>query len=223
MALWPTNCDLRSQTEMLMLTIVDYKAGNLTSVKLALKSIGVAGTITSAPETVASADRIIFPGVGAAGSAMQNLRTLGLDDALREAVGRGVPLLGICVGMQVLLDFSEEDGGTEMLGFIPGRVVKFQSSNPWDKVPQIGWNTAVWPSKVAEHPFFKGINNGSDFYFVHSYYPVPKNGAHVLASTDYAGTKFASILQKENILATQFHPEKSGTLGLQLLRNFVDL
>ena len=205
-----------------MLAIVDYKAGNLTSVKLALETVGAEGTITSDPDTVASADRIIFPGVGAAGSAIKTLKTLGLDEALRDAVRRGTPLLGICVGMQVLLDFSEEDGGTEMLGFIPGRVIRFRPTDRWDKVPQIGWNSVRWTPENIGHPFFKDIDNGTDFYFVHSFYPVPRHPKHILAETDYAGSSFASVLRHENILATQFHPEKSGRLGLQLLTNFVE-
>jgi glutamine amidotransferase len=204
-----------------MLAIIDYKAGNLTSVKLALETIGVAGTITSDPNVVANANRIIFPGVGAAGAAMHNLRTLGLDAALRDVVRRGVPLLGICVGMQVLLDFSEEDGGTDLLGFIPGRVVRFQPTNQWDKVPQIGWNSVSWsPKNAADSPILREVANESDFYFVHSFYPKPENNSHVFAQTNYAGTTFASMILYENIVATQFHPEKSGKIGLKLLENF---
>jgi glutamine amidotransferase len=204
-----------------VLAIIDYKAGNMTSVQLALKTLGVGGTITSDPKTVTDAERVIFPGVGAAGAAMQNLRNFGLDDALRDIVRRGVPLLGICLGMQVLLDFSEEDGGTEMLGLIHGRVVRFSPTNSWDKVPQIGWNSAYWSQENAESVFFQKMTNPSDFYFVHSYYPVPDQSSHIMAQTDYAGTTFASILQCENIIATQFHPEKSGKIGLQLLENFI--
>lgn len=206
-----------------MLAIVDYKAGNLTSVRLALESIGAEATITSDPDVVARADRVIFPGVGAAGSAMQNLKNFGLDDALRTVVGRGVPLLGICVGMQVLLDFSEEDGGTEMLGFIPGRVLRFRPTERWTKVPQIGWNNVRFASKdAARLPIFRDIADGDDFYFVHSFYPAPQNEEHVLARAEYAETVFSSVIRHENILATQFHPEKSGRVGLKLLENFVN-
>ena len=208
-----------------MLAIVDYKAGNLTSVQLALKTIDVAGVVTSDPHVVASADRIIFPGVGAAGAAMNNLRRMGIDEALRDAVRKGTPLLGICVGMQILLDFSEEDAGTNTLGIVPGRVVKFQpanrrDANRRDKVPQIGWNSVSWSAENSNHPFLNSIPNGSDFYFVHSFYSVPKNPEHTLATTEYTGETFASILHRANVIAVQFHPEKSGENGLKLLANF---
>jgi glutamine amidotransferase len=204
-----------------VLVIVDYKAGNLTSVKLALETLGVTGVITSDPQTVAAADRIIFPGVGAAGAAMDNLRRLGLDEALRDAVLRKErPMLGICVGIQVLLDFSEEDGGTETLGFVPGRVIKFQPANRRDKVPQIGWNSVTWSEESGNHPCLKGIANGSDFYFVHSFYSAPQDAKWTLAATEYAGTTFTSVLCRGNVIAVQFHPEKSGKNGLQFLDNF---
>jgi glutamine amidotransferase len=199
------------------LAIVDYKAGNLTSVKLALETVGAAGTITSDPEIIRSSGRVIFPGVGAAGAAMENLRRFGIDEALKDVVQNGKPLLGICVGMQVLLEHSEEDGGTAMLGIIPGRVVRFQPPDRRDKVPQIGWNSV---EQKTDLPIFTDIPTGSDFYFVHSYYPVPQNPMHVAALTEYAGIAFASVIQYENITATQFHPEKSGKIGLQLLENF---
>ena len=203
-----------------MLAIVDFKAGNLTSVQLALKTVGVTGVITSDPHVVASADRIIFPGVGAAGAAMDNLRRLGIDEALRDAARKGTPLLGICVGMQVLLDFSEEDAGTDTLGIVSGKVVKFQPANRRDKVPQIGWNSVSWSTENGNHPLLKGIANGSDFYFVHSFYSVPKDPIWTLATTEYTGTTFASILHRANVVAVQFHPEKSGKNGLKLLANF---
>lgn len=204
-----------------MLAIVDYKAGNLTSVKLALETIGITGVITSDPKIVMSADRIIFPGVGAAGASMENLQKLELVDALRDAaLKKKVPFLGICVGMQVLLDFSEEDGGTETLGLIPGKVMKFRPSNLREKVPQIGWNSVMWSEKNKSDPFLKGVENGCDFYFVHSYYSVPHEARWTLASTEYSGVTFSSVLRYENIIAVQFHPEKSGKNGLKLLANF---
>lgn len=206
-----------------MLAIVDYKAGNLTSVQLALKTIGVAGVITSDPQVIMSANRIIFPGVGAAGAAMNHLRQLGLADALCDAVRKGTPLLGICVGMQVLLDFSEENGGTDTLGLVSGKVLKFRSTDRWDKVPQIGWNSVSWSEENKNHPFLKNVTNGSDFYFVHSFYPIPKDPRCVLATTKYAGITFASMLHCENVIATQFHPEKSGKNGLTLLANFCSM
>ena len=205
-----------------MLAIVDFKAGNLTSVQLALQTIGVAGVITSDPQVVSAAERVIFPGVGAAGAAMENLRRLGLDEALHDVVRKGKPLLGICVGMQVLLDFSEENGGTNTLGFVPGKVVRFQPTCHRDKVPQIGWNSVSWSKESSNHPFLKGIVNGSDFYFVHSFYSVPNDPKWTLAKTEYAGVTFASVLHCENVIAVQFHPEKSGENGLTLLANFCD-
>jgi glutamine amidotransferase len=206
-----------------VLAIVDYKAGNLTSVQLALETMGVSGVITSDPQVVASADRVIFPGVGAAGAAMDTLRRLGLDEALRDVVRKGKPLLGICVGMQVLLDFSEEDGGTDTLGLVPGKVVKFRPTNRRDKVPLIGWNSVSWSPEKSRHPFLRGIENGSDFYFVHSFYSVPQDPKGILATTEYAGVTFTSMLQHENVIAVQFHPEKSGKNGLKLLANFCSL
>ncbi|MDR3234888.1 MAG: imidazole glycerol phosphate synthase subunit HisH [Planctomycetaceae bacterium] len=199
------------------LAIVDYKAGNLTSVQLALDTIGVTGTVTSDPDVIRNSGKVIFPGVGAAGAAMENLRRLGIDKALQDVVRCGKPLLGICVGMQVLFDHSEEDGGTKMLGFIPGRVVRFAPKDRRDKVPQIGWNSV---EQKTDSSVFADIPNGSDFYFVHSYYPLPQNPEHVAAVTEYGNCTFASVIQYANIVASQFHPEKSGKFGLQLLANF---
>jgi glutamine amidotransferase len=207
-----------------MLAIIDFKAGNLTSVNMALQSLGVDGIITSDPDVVRRADRVIFPGVGAAGSAMFNLKRFHLDEALYEVVKRGVPLLGICVGMQVLLDDSEEDNNTKTLGIISGRTVRFQPDNRYVKIPQIGWNSVNWESRNSQNNrdknYFKNIESGSDFYFVHSYYPIPKNQDDILATTEYANVNFASIIKHGNIIATQFHPEKSGRFGLQFLENF---
>ncbi|MDR1291753.1 MAG: imidazole glycerol phosphate synthase subunit HisH [Planctomycetaceae bacterium] len=205
-----------------MLAIIDFKAGNLTSVKLAMSTIGVEGVITSDPEVVRNADRVIFPGVGAAGAAMLNIKRLHLDDAIHDIVQRGIPLLGICIGMHVLLDYSEEND-TQTLGIIPGQTVRFKPDNHYTKIPQIGWNSADWTNIDSNDPdkkYFNNIKSGSDFYFVHSYYPVPKNSENILATTEYANINFASIIRYKNIIATQFHPEKSGHAGLKFLENF---
>lgn len=200
-----------------MIAIVDYKAGNLTSVRRAFDRLGAFTDVTDRPECIRAADRVVFPGVGSAGAAMGHLRALGLIEPLREVVARGTPFLGICLGAQILFDHSEEDGGVDGLGFLPGEVRRFRPASPADKVPQIGWNAAHWRTP---HPLFAGIASGSEFYFVHSYYPAPGQPDHVLAETEYAGVRFASAVGYGNLAATQFHPEKSGRLGLRLLENF---
>ena len=204
-----------------MIAVVDYRAGNLTSVMTAFKAIGAEAVLTSSPDTIRGADRVVFPGVGAAGQSMANLAELGLIEPLRETVATGVPFLGICVGFQLLFESSEEDGGTECLGLLPGRVVRFSEAMPAEdasrtlKVPHMGWNEVRF---ARQHPLCRDIDPGSEFYFVHSYFPVPAH-QHVLARTDY-GVEFTSGVAAGNIAAFQFHPEKSGRGGLQLLRNF---
>jgi glutamine amidotransferase len=200
-----------------MIAIIDYRAGNLTSVRLALESIGVQGRITQDPAAIRSAERVIFPGVGAAGAAMQNLADLGLTGVIREVVASGRPFLGICVGTQILFDRSEEDGGVQGLGVVPGVVRLFRPADRFDKVPQIGWNAV---RQLRPHALFDGIEDGSEFYFVHSYYPDPSDAAWRAGETDYAGAVFASVVARGNVAATQFHPEKSGRIGLRLLSNF---
>ena len=200
-----------------MTTLVDYKAGNLTSVRLALEHIGVAAEITDDADRLRRADRVIFPGVGAAGAAMDSLRGLGLLEALRERIASGVPFLGICIGMQLLLDYSEEDGGAECIGVFPGKVRLFQPADPACKIPQMGWNAVDF---VKPHPVQADIEAGSEFYFVHSYYPDPSEAEIVVGRTDYADVRFASMVAKDNVVATQFHPERSGRIGLRLLESF---
>ena len=200
-----------------MIAIVDYKAGNLTSVRLALEHIGAAAEITGDPARILAAERVIFPGVGAAAEAMRNLRELRLLEPLRAVVSQGTPFLGICLGTQVIFEFSEENGGTPCVGLIPGTVKRFTPSDPMCKIPQMGWNTVEF--KTA-HPLFGGIEDSSEFYFVHSYYPAPSDPAYVSGETDYADVRFASIVAKGNLFATQFHPERSGRIGLKLLENF---
>lgn len=202
-----------------MITIIDYKAGNPRSVRYALDAIGVPNRLVSDPEIVRKSDKILFPGVGAARSAMQTLREFELTDALRERVDAGVPFLGICLGMQILLDESEEDGGTGMLGIVHGKVKRFSPEDHREKVPQIGWNDVDF---TREHPVFERLESGGCFYFVHSYYAEPSIPETIFGTTDYAGVKFASIIGRKNLIATQFHPEKSGPLGLTLLRNFAN-
>ena len=200
-----------------MIAIVDYKAGNLTSVRLAFDAIAIEAVPTADPAVLARADRIVFPGVGAAASAMANLRATGLIDTLRARIAAGVPFLGICLGTQILLDRSEEDGGVDALGVLPGTVRKFTPSDPACKIPHMGWNQV---RAARPHPLLEGVPDGSDFYFVHSYYPDPADPGDVIGTTDYAGVVFASMVGRGNVAATQFHVEKSGKTGLRFLRNF---
>ena len=200
-----------------MIAIVDYKAGNLTSVKLGFDALGIAAQITDVPKAILDAERVVFPGVGAAGAAMRNLAALGLADTLRTVVQRGTPFLGICLGTQIIFQRSEEDDGVATVGLIPGDVRLFRPTNPADKVPQIGWNSV---KLVRPHPVFAGLEDESEFYFVHSYYPVPSDPAYTVGVTDYAGVQFASVVGRGNLVATQFHPEKSGRIGLAIFENF---
>lgn len=201
-----------------MIAIVDYNAGNLTSVQWAFRALGADAVITDVPETILAADRVVVPGVGAAGAAMRHLRALGLVDVLKAVIGRGSPFLGICLGAQILFDFSEEDGGVATLGFLPGRVTRFRPASRWDKVPHMGWNHL---RIVRPHALLTGIDTASEFYFVHSYHLAPADPSLVIGETDYAGIPFASMIGRGHVAATQFHPEKSGRIGLALLKNFI--
>ena len=200
-----------------MIAIVDYRAGNLTSVRLAFEAIGAEAAPTSDPAAIRAAERIVFPGVGAAGSAMANLAELGLAPVLRERVAAGVPFLGICLGTQILFERSAEDGGTPCLGLLRGEAKKFVARTHGEKIPQMGWNQA---RIERPHPLLAGIADESDFYFVHSYYPAPADPADIVCTTGYCGIRFASMVGRGNLAATQFHPEKSGPVGLRLLENF---
>lgn len=204
-----------------MIAIVDYKAGNLTSVARALEHLGHACEITDRPERIRAADRVILPGVGAAGATMENLNALGLAEVLRQDVARGgKPFLGICIGIQVLLERSEEDRAN-CLGIIPGHVTRYPAAvdgRPL-KVPQIGWNRV---RQTRPHRVFVGVADNTHFYFVNSYYPVPDDPGVTIATSDY-GITFTAALAHDNVIATQFHLEKSGTAGLRLLDNFCRL
>lgn len=203
-----------------MIAVLDYDAGNLTSVACAVRHLGWEPLTTRDPQTVRTADRVIFPGVGAAGSAMESLRRLQLDRAICEAYEEGTPILGICIGCQVVFDSSQEDKGTRCLGLLPGEVVRFRFAQGAErKVPHMGWNEVTLR---GEHPVFSGIPAGSQFYFVHSYHPVPREASHVHGETTYGGVTFASAVAHRNLVAVQFHAEKSGPAGLALLRNFLN-
>ena len=200
--------------------ILDYKAGNLTSVELAVAQVGGTPLVTSDPDVIRKAARVIFPGVGAAPAVMEILTQSGLGEALREAVGRGTPTLGICIGAQVVLDASEE-GGVECLGLIEGKVVRLDEVAPDGtrlKIPHMGWNDL---EIASAHPVLEGVPSGVQVYFVHSFYPAPADEGAVIGRTEY-GKAFASALAKGNLVATQFHPEKSGRVGLRLIRNFLE-
>ena len=200
-----------------MTAIIDYKAGNLTSVKNALAAIGVESTVTSDPAVIRAADHVIFPGVGAAKSAMENLASLGLVDTVREAAASGKPFLGICLGMQILFEHSEEDGGVDLLGVLPGKVRRFPDV-PGFKVPEIGWNQVNMGSR-SPFPVPRSQPSAREFYFVHSYYA--ELGPYTVGRTEYAGVEFTSMVRKGALLACQFHPDKSGRIGLELLKEFL--
>jgi len=198
-----------------MTVIVDYDAGNLRSVQRACREVGFDAEISSDPDRVRRAARIIFPGVGAAGSAMRSLAASGMSAALVDAFHAGTPILGICLGLQISLDRSEEND-TTTLGLLPGEVRRFRLDDPGLKVPHMGWNAV----RVRRpHPVLVGIEPGDEFYFVHAYRPVPGNPDDVLAESTYEGV-FCSALGRANYVATQFHPEKSGRVGLRLLEKF---
>jgi glutamine amidotransferase len=195
--------------------IIDYGMGNLRSVEKALEAAGGQARLSSDPDAVRRAERLILPGVGAFGDAMENLRRSGLERAILDAVGSGKPLLGLCLGLQLLFDESEEFGRHDGLRLIPGKVRKFQGAAL--RVPHVGWNQV---ESVRQDPLLDGIPDGSYFYFVHSYYVEPGGAADVLCRTEY-GLPFCSVARRGNIWGAQFHPEKSQTAGRQLLRNFL--
>jgi len=196
--------------------VVDYGAGNLASVVNALERVGAPVVVSRDPAALDEADGVIVPGVGAAADTMRHLSELGFVPRLRATIERGVPFLGICMGLQVLLEVSYEGGEHRCLGIVPGIVRRLPEQVT---VPHMGWNEV---RLRRPHPLFAGIPDGTDFYFVHSFYAEPSDDAWILGETDY-GVRFASVLARGNVMATQFHPEKSGRWGLRLLENFVTL
>ena len=198
-----------------MLVIVDYDAGNLRSVLRACEHVGIEATISADPQVVMAADRLIFPGVGSAESAVDTLQQRGLDTALKAFFAAGKPMLGICLGSQVVLDYSEE-GDRDCLGLVAGVVQKFDFADRTLKIPHIGWNAV---EILKPHPLLKGVESGDEFYFVHSYYTRPKDPGATYGMTEY-GLRFCSMLGRDNLFATQFHLEKSGRKGLAILAEF---
>jgi len=196
-----------------MIAIIDYKAGNLRSVERALKALGFPCRITCEPSEILDAERVVFPGVGAAGRAMADLRGLGLVRVLREALESGKPFLGICLGAQIILERSEEDRA-EALGLMEGEAKAFPvpliaSGGGRLKVPHMGWNGL---EQAKAHPVLTGIGPEDEFYFVHAYYPAPVSASHIIGTTEY-GIRFPSVVGRGNLIAMQFHPEKSGRPG----------
>ena len=199
-----------------MIAIIDYDAGNIKSVEKAIMSLGEDVIITRDRDEILSADKVILPGVGAFGDAMGKLRSYGLEEVILEVVKKGTPFLGICLGLQLLFESSEETPGVKGLGILKGKITKIPDDKGL-KVPQIGWNSLKYPNKGR---LFEGIKEDSYVYFVHSYYLEAEDEKIVTATTDYATLIHASV-EKNNIFACQFHPEKSSAVGMKILENFV--
>ncbi|MBX7149494.1 imidazole glycerol phosphate synthase subunit HisH [bacterium] len=198
------------------IAVIDYEMGNLKSVSKALESQGASVTVTRDPSVIKNASKIVLPGVGAYGMCMDNLKKFGLVEVIKESIASGKRFLGICLGLQLLFEESEEFGPIQGLGVLKGKVKKFKGDL---KVPQIGWNTV---NAKKGSTLFKDIENNSRFYFVHSYYVEPQDKSLIASTTPY-GIEYCSSVEKDNIVAVQFHPEKSQATGLKMLKNFVEL
>lgn len=199
------------------IAIIDYDMGNLKSVAKAFQNVGADVIVTRDPQTIASASKVVLPGVGAFTECMSNLKNYELIEPLHNAIRSGKPFLGICLGLQLLFEESEEFGPTPGLGFLKGSVKKFTATDL--KIPHMGWNQI---QKQGDPKLFRDIADGSDFYFVHSYYAVPSDAKVIATTTDY-GFPFCSSIEKDNVFACQFHPEKSQTKGLAVLKNFISI
>ena len=209
-------------------TIVDYGIGNLLSVRRGLEHCGAKVEISGDPERIFSARRVVLPGVGAFAVGMQELRGRGLDKAVREAANRGTPILGICLGMQMLLDKSDEFGTTAGLGLIPGHIIAVPSvdaNGETRKIPHIGWNALILPTgrENWQGTILADVISGESTYFVHSYMACPSNPHHRIANCSYRGQSIAAVISRANVSGCQFHPEKSGETGLRVLRQFLKM
>lgn len=200
---------------MSTIAIIDYGMGNLRSVQKGIERVGYQATVSRDPQSIEAAQGVVLPGVGAFGACMANLRSYGLVATVKRVIERGTPFLGICLGMQLLFEESEEFGPVQGLGIFPGRVVRFEE-RPERKVPHMGWNQI---RKTQDVPHLRGIDNGAFVYFVHSYYVVPSDPGLTATATDY-GQEFTSAVARDNVFATQYHPEKSQGVGLKILENF---
>ena len=201
-----------------MVAVIDYDAGNIRSVEKAVEALGKQAVVTRRPEEILTADHVILPGVGAFGDAMEKLRKYELAGIIRESAARGTPFLGICLGLQLLFDNSEESEGVEGLGILPGRIVRIPEGKDL-KIPHIGWNSLSYPHQGR---LFAGIPEQSYVYFVHSYYLQADEAEIVKATTEY-GVEIHASVEKDNIFACQFHPEKSSGTGMRILKNFLEI
>ncbi len=201
-----------------MIAVIDYDAGNIKSVEKAMNLLGQGVVVTGEPGRILEADKVILPGVGAFGDAMANLRRTGLDDVIRQVVSRGTPFLGICLGLQLLFERSDEAPGVEGLGILKGEILRIPEKEGL-KIPHMGWNSLHLEN---DGRLFRGIEEGAYVYFVHSYYLKAEQERIVKASTEYSVHIHASV-EKDNVFACQFHPEKSSDVGISILRNFVEL
>ena len=201
-----------------MVAVIDYDAGNIRSVEKAVAALGGQAAVTRKPEEILSAEHVILPGVGAFGDAMGKLRKYGLDGVIREVVARKTPFLGICLGLQLLFESSEESEGVKGIGILPGKIVRIPEGADL-KIPHIGWNSLSYPNPGR---LFKGVQEQSYVYFVHSYYLQAEDAGIVRAVTQY-GVEIHASVEKENIFACQFHPEKSSETGMRILKNFLEM
>ena len=201
-----------------MIAIIDYDAGNIRSVEKAIQLLGAETSVTRDRDTILRADRVILPGVGAFGDAMGKIRSYGLEEVIHQVVEERIPFLGICLGMQLLFESSEESEGVRGLGILPGKIVRIPEKQGL-KIPHIGWNSLQFPSSGT---LFQGIEEGAYVYFVHSYYLQAQEETIVKATTQYGVNIHASV-EKDNVFACQFHPEKSSDTGMQILKNFISI